>query len=323
MKSVLVLMSVYNGQKYLRDQIDSLLHQKGVMLHILVRDDGSPLHESIDIINEYISNGQPITLLEGTNLGFALSFSELVKVASLQYADYDYYAFCDQDDVWLENKLLKAIEKLDFKDASKVGVPISYCSATTLVDEYLKPLNFSKSKHPFIITKSNCLLQSCATGCTMVFNRVALTLYANHMPTQLYAHDLMLYQMSVYLGEVIYDTNSYILYRQHGDNQIGSKKFSQRMKTRLNFRKHSGTLQLQAQRLLELYKDMLTVSDIAKISRLAFYKENFFSKLSLLFDKSYRYNNFESNLFYRIKVLMGGGISDFYQSNYVATSFCV
>ena len=68
MKSVLVLMSVYNGQKYLRDQIDSLLHQKGVMLHILVRDDGSPLHESIDIINEYISNVQPITLLEGTNL---------------------------------------------------------------------------------------------------------------------------------------------------------------------------------------------------------------------------------------------------------------
>lgn len=307
MKRVLILMSVFDGQQYIREQIDSLLSQKGVIVHILIRDDGSPKRESIEIISKYIASGAPITLVCGCNLGFALSFSALIKEAYEKFEDFDYYAFSDQDDVWLEDKLLSAVKKLDTVNGQVSDKPISYCSATTLVDNNLVPLKRKSKKYTkFSITKSNCLLQSCATGCTMLFNKKALYLYATHMPSELYAHDMMMYQMCVYLGQVVYDTNSYILYRQHGNNQIGSNNAIGRMKNRLEYNKHAGTLQLQAQRLLELYKDQMTLIDIAIVSKLAFYKDNLFTKLSLLFDSKYRYKSMESNFFYFLKIILGG-----------------
>lgn len=306
MRKVLILMSVYNGQQYIREQIDSLLKQQDVDVHILIRDDGSPSADSVNIISDYIASGAPISLVRGSNLGFSLSFSALIKEAYDKFGCFDYYAFCDQDDVWLSDKLKRAVEKLDQEDSFTSVKPVAYCSATTLVDKNLVPLKRKhKTSRTITITKNNCLLQSCATGCTMVFNKAALTLYATHMPSELYAHDMMMYQMCVFLGHVIYDPNSYILYRQHGNNQIGSSNAWGRMKKRLEYKKHAGTLQLQAQRLLDLYKEHLTLMDVAIISKLAFYKDNFFSKLSLLFDRKYRYTTMESNMFYFLKVLMG------------------
>ena len=235
------------------------------------------------------------------------AFVGQIKEAYEKFEDFDYYAFSDQDDVWLEDKLLSAVKKLDTVNGQVSDKPISYCSATTLVDNNLVPLKRKSKKYTkFSITKSNCLLQSCATGCTMLFNKKALYLYATHMPSELYAHDMMMYQMCVYLGQVVYDTNSYILYRQHGNNQIGSNNAIGRMKKRLEYNKHAGTLQHQAQRLLELYKDQMTLIDIAIVSKLAFYKENLFTKLSLLFDSKYRYKSMESNLFYFLKIILGG-----------------
>ena len=94
---VLILLSVYNGQKYLQEQLNSLYNQRGVDVSILIRDDGSSDH-SIDIIREN-QKDHDIKLIEGKNVGFAQSFWELVRNAT----EADYYAFCDQDDYWEEN----------------------------------------------------------------------------------------------------------------------------------------------------------------------------------------------------------------------------
>ena len=105
MRNILVLMSTYNGEKYLKEQIDSILAQKNVEVTIQVRDDGST-DGTIRILEEYQKCGK-LNWYSSTNMGPAKSFLDLVYNAPLKY---DYYAFCDQDDYWKEDKLYKAIE---------------------------------------------------------------------------------------------------------------------------------------------------------------------------------------------------------------------
>lgn len=301
-------MSIYNGQTYLREQLDSLAVQEGVVLSLLIRDDGSPDKSSYPIIDEFKEKGVPITLIKGDNIGFALSFSELIKEASLNYADsFDYFAFCDQDDVWLPNKLSAASNALDVEKAASHEKPMMYCSRTTLVDSELKPILSKKERRIIKLSKERSLLQSFATGCTVVMNKAAIRQYANHVTGTLYAHDLMMYQMCMFLGKVIWDSESHILYRQHGHNQIGSGAgLLNRMRQRLEFRKNGGHYEQQAKRLLVAFKDLLTIEDIGIISKFCFYKNSWWSRMALLFDKRYRYNNMESNFFYMIKIIWGG-----------------
>lgn len=309
-RKVLVLMSIYNGHTFLRPQIDSLVSQKGVELSLLVRDDGSLDNLSCAILDEYKNKGCfPIMIIKGENLGFALSFSKLVKETADKYIDdYDYFAFCDQDDVWLPQKLETACKMLDAADALLSTMPMMYCSRTTIVDADLKQIDNNKKKQPKVkLTKESSLLQNFATGCTMVVNRTSIRQYSNHIRGKLFAHDLMMYQMCMFLGKVIWDPNSHILYRQHGSNQIGyESKFTRRMFQRCNFRRNSRHYELQAKRLLSAFKDELSVEDIGIISKFCFYKNSLWSRLSLFFDKRYRYNNWESNFFYMIKIFWGG-----------------
>lgn len=310
-RKVLVLMSLYNGHTFLRPQIDSLVAQEDVELALFARDDGSLDKSSLSILEEYKENGCfPMRIIKGENLGFALSFSELIKETADKYVDeYDYFAFCDQDDVWQPQKLEAACVALDTADAILSNKPMMYCSQTTLVNADLKPIENKKKQRSVKLTKECSLLQNFATGCTMVVNKTAIKQYASHISGALYAHDLMIYQMCMYLGKVIWDSDSHILYRQHGRNQIGSGAgFTKRMLQRLNFRKNSGHYELQAKRLLSAFKDELSVEDIGIISKFCFYKNSIWSRMALLFDKRYRYNNWESNFFYMIKIF-GGGIN--------------
>ena len=104
-KKVTILMSTYNGEKYLEEQIDSLLNQTYKNISILIRDDGSK-DNTVHIIKEKKKSNDNITLIEGKNVGFIKSFLELINLAEKS----DYYAYCDQDDVWMEEKIQRAVE---------------------------------------------------------------------------------------------------------------------------------------------------------------------------------------------------------------------
>ena len=108
---VLILVSTYNGEKYLPEQLDSLYAQEGVDIHILVRDDGSK-DNTIGILKNYQGSKGKMTIIEGENIGAGQSFLALINEATTNYPDYDYYAFCDQDDVWYGNKVV--IKDSDF-----------------------------------------------------------------------------------------------------------------------------------------------------------------------------------------------------------------
>lgn len=159
---VQILMSTYNGEKYLKEQIESLINQRNVDISILVRDDGST-DGTVKILKEYQEKGI-LKWYDGENLKPAKSFLDLINKAD----ESDYYAFCDQDDVWLEDKLEIAINKLNSCDKER---PALYYGRPRLVDSKLNYIKNPKKSKDCMIKYESAIINSNATGCTMVFNK--------------------------------------------------------------------------------------------------------------------------------------------------------
>lgn len=212
-KTITVLMSTYNGEKYLHEQISSLLSQQDVNLNILVRDDGST-DTTINILDQY-QHEKVLTWYTGKNLRSARSFLDLVSNAP----DSEYYAFCDQDDVWKPDKLKKALEALELQDNS---IPLLYCSNYQLVDDNLKPL--PDNGHVSTTTFNAALVSSCCTGCTVVFNKTLRDYLCLGIPEVIVMHDDWAHKVCLALGgKVIYDNSKTLYYRQHRNNVDGGR----------------------------------------------------------------------------------------------------
>ena len=124
---ILVLMSTYNGEKYITEQIESIENQKlDIPLNILVRDDGSK-DNTVNILNKLNEKYKNIKVLQEENIGCNASFFKLFKIAE----GYKYYAISDQDDIWLEDKLQRGINKIRKEN---IFIPILYGSCSYLMD---------------------------------------------------------------------------------------------------------------------------------------------------------------------------------------------
>ena len=214
---VKVLMSTYNGQKYLREQLDSILNQEGIEVSILIRDDGSQ-DGTIEILSEYAEKYPNIELIEGDNLGFAQSFMGLIYKAN-EYSDIDYFAFSDQDDVWQPAKLSSAVRMLEKMNNSRMRL---YFSNTMAVDENLTPLFKTHTQSTLRLDKAASLVRYFILGCTMVFDKNLVEFVSKHKPVyQVLMHDLWIHQTCAFFGEIVYDDEPRILYRQHSSNAAG------------------------------------------------------------------------------------------------------
>ena len=303
MNNICVLLSTYNGESFIREQLDSLINQKDVELKILIRDDGSK-DNTLKVIDEYISKYNNIQFDKGSNLGPAKSFLKLLKIAP----DSDYYAFSDQDDVWLDNKLSKAIEKI--KETEESSIPVLYHSCLTLTDSKLNPISTAdcvklKGKNSRFTT----LVDNTVTGCSVVINKPLKELLVNHLPNEVTMHDAWCNIVASFFGRVVYDNDSYILYRQHEKNTIGMKKtnLSQSLKTHLE-RLTERSLQprlMNAKSFLSCYTSFLTDYDRRKVEKIVYYKKSLLSRLSLLFDYSIHSYSFKNDLKYRVLILLG------------------
>ena len=210
---VQVLLSTYNGAVYMREQMESLLGQDYLNLHVLVRDDGST-DETPALLQEYGNHRVRVVL--GQNLGVIGSFYELLSRVD---PDTEFVAFCDQDDVWLPGKISRAVSRL--QQEVPPDTPGLYCSAYTVVDRNLQVLGSSpKVGRP--PSFANALVQNIAPGCSMVLNRAAWRLLVRYPPgPAVPVHDWWAYLVISAFGRVIYDSESPLLYRQHGGNTIG------------------------------------------------------------------------------------------------------
>lgn len=220
---VSVLMSTYNGERYIKEQIDSILSQKDVDIHLLIRDDGSKDRTPL-ICKEYMDKYSNINFYQGENVGVGKSFMELLEMAPKA----EYYSFADQDDVWLKDKLIQAIRSI--KSIKEIqDKPVLYTSNQILVNEKLNPYGLRFQKEP-----RHDLIQEVASnslsGCTMVMDLSLKNIISDkkYKPEDYFLntrlHDTWFLIVANIVGEIIYDEKSYILYRQHENNVVGVKK---------------------------------------------------------------------------------------------------
>lgn len=209
-----VLLSTYNGAAYLRAQLDSLLAQTLPGVEILARDDGSG-DDTCAILEEYARRGA-LVWYRGDNLGAAHSFWRLLRDAG----EADYYAFCDQDDLWDRDKLARAAAALEPLDGAS---PLLYGSDVRVVGADLTPIAPGMMGRP-CTDFPHALVKNFAPGCTYVWNRAAMDLlrrYDDHA-LGLTLHDWTAFQIIACFGTVVYDPLPSLCYRQHGDNAIGA-----------------------------------------------------------------------------------------------------
>ncbi len=209
--NVVVLMSTWQGERLVEEQLRSILDQLPAGGRVIVRDDGST-DETVARIQEL--GDSRIAVIRGQNVGFVRSFFKLLDTAP---DDADLIMLSDQDDVWLPNKIERAAAHL----VPLQDKPALYCSRLRLVDEQLLPLGLSPAwdRPPSF---RNALTENIVTGCTCAINRAALPLARQYGdPDRIYFHDWWLYLVIAAFGQVIVDREPTILYRQHGANAIG------------------------------------------------------------------------------------------------------
>lgn len=217
-RSVTILLCTFNGERFLAAQLASLERQTLADWRLIASDDGSS-DRTRSILRDFEKSHEPgkVEIVEGPRRGAAANF---LSLACRQDLASDYYAFCDQDDIWEADKLSRATAILG---RTAKGVPAVYGSRTSLIDEAGDEIGFSPlfSRTP---TFRSALVQSIAGGNTMIFNRQArgLLVFCG-TDVIVSSHDWWLYQaVSACGGKVHYDDYPSVRYRQHAQNVIGS-----------------------------------------------------------------------------------------------------
>lgn len=223
-----ILLSTYNGERYLAEQLDSIIAQTYTDWRLFVRDDGSA-DGTLQIIDKYAQHDKRITRIQDEeNIGACLSFERLLE----QCGEADYYAFADQDDVWRPNKLAFCLSTIQEAEQLYPNMPIVVHSDLQVVDEQLQEMAPSfwqySNIHPDLVDNRLPYLAICnsVTGCAMLFNRQARTC-SLPFSKDAYMHDAWIALMTLYHGgKVIPLKEQTIAYRQHRGNVLGAVNYT-------------------------------------------------------------------------------------------------
>lgn len=284
-----VLMSTYNGEKFLREQLDSILAQKlptDTELKIKVRDDGSK-DSTLAILDEYATKyDNVVTYYTGENLKPAKSFWHLLKNCEAS----DYYAFCDQDDVWYQDKLERALTTLQSR--SNQDVPLLYTSNVMVTDAELNQIGVMNTEKMYT-DLAHILVYNVSNGCTQVFNDIARNEFIKYdMDSNLVImHDRIADLLTAMFGELIYDENPTMFYRQHQNNVVGEqsigkvRSFIKRVK---RFLGSSDSIRSERCRmLLNVYGDRLDEEQKRLLYAVGYYKTDKKARKILMRDKAF------------------------------------
>ncbi|SCZ67372.1 glycosyltransferase family 2 protein [Thiohalomonas denitrificans] len=243
-----ILLATYNGGQYLSEQLDSLFAQTYKNWKLLVHDDGS-VDDTLEIVRRYASR-EPgkITLVDDRYRagGAKNNFAHLMSLATA-----DYVSFCDQDDIWLPNKLECSIAALTESEARwGKDVPIAVFTDAKVVDAELEPVAPSLWQHQATspgLAKSfrRLSIRNCVTGCTMMINRAALD-NALPIPDVAVMHDWWIALTILKCQGVLRPIGrSTVLYRQHSSNAVGAQNHG--------FRRFMG----KAARPIQMYREVV------------------------------------------------------------------
>lgn len=273
---IAILMSTYNGETYLREQLDSLLRLKkeeDYKIELIIRDDGSSDH-TVKILEEYAKRNDGLKLIKGKNIGWKKSFWELLSLAE----DYEFYAYCDQDDIWKDDKIVEAVKNLR-KFCASPALYYSYCD---IIDENGEFQYTEVSPMPASSLKYLTCLK--ARGCTMVFNSYLRALLIDRGLPFCFAHDLWTLRVAAYAGAVILDETPRIYYREHIKSATHAKKSLKRIKYSVRkYRSLENSYYYYALVLIQDYKEMMDKPNRYYLEEVLMAKHSFKKKLKCLF----------------------------------------
>lgn len=294
-----ILLSSYNGEKYIRQQIDSILAQQcHVPFDLWVRDDGST-DSTHSILEDYAREGK-LQWYTGENLRSAKSFLDLI----LHCPGYDYYAFADQDDYWQPDKLSRGVAQLQDPE-----IPSLYFANARLVGSQLEDLGRDVYKQNPYEDYHTLLCQGGLLGCTMIFNGALARLVREApQPQALIMHDFYVAAVcALFDGQILYDPTAVMLYRQHSNNVVGvSRGKLGALKSRFQqiTRKEPISIAQQAASMLACYPGIPDGEKLAWLKKVANYRNSFFSALSLALSGKTRYCNKNKAITLRLALLM-------------------
>lgn len=282
---VAILLSTYNGEKYLRAQLNTILSQEDVDITVFVRDDGSQ-DGTVNILQEFEQN-RGVNVDYASNVGWRRSFMDLICKVS---EGFDFYAFADQDDEWEADKLKRATKKMEETDS------VVYFSNLNLFDTDMNFVGtqFSDDYRP-LEKFETAFFEGVGTGATLAFDQRLLKKIKEYRPNQLLAHDAYVVALArlLYPNQVFYDKVSKIRYRRHDNNATGfSGEFkpgkvslAQRYKRykKNNFKPFSN----RAAALIAGYSNQMSDVHYRYLSLIASANDNLSSRLRILFSPKF------------------------------------
>lgn len=298
---IAVIMSTYNGERYISQQINSIFNQANVEVELFIRDDGST-DNTAKIIHSFAGK-KNVHINIGRNIGYAQSFIQEL----LQHEGFDYYAFSDQDDYWEPEKLFAACEFIRVRHLQ--DVPVVYYSNLLISDENLSVYKKTKlecRRH----TLESVIMRRSIAGCTIVFNKNMWIKVAGKKITEEMlglGHDSFIISLCYSIGgAVLCDSNAYIVYRQHGNNTSGGTPgLRKRIIKEWNaLVKQKGMERRIAAAILHNWSDEVSEQAKATLSTIAS-MNTVPSKVRVLFSPSYVTGDLLLTVFAKLKVLTG------------------
>ena len=268
MNQIAILLSTHNGDKFIKEQLISLEDQSYKEFDIYIRDDGSS-DNTLEYIGEFIADSDidVIVLPSTKNIGASLSFFTLLdKVSKIDR--YRYIMFCDQDDIWLPDKVEISIRQIQELERDNPNLPLLIHTNLSVVDDKLDTIDNSYWSYqqidPNRTNLNHLLVENVITGCTAIINS-KLAKLALPIPKDAIMHDWWLGLVATTMGKIDYIEKSTILYRQHNQNEIGASRLGLSTMMKRMHKLSAPIMQRytkQSKEMLDRYRDRLKPKDL-------------------------------------------------------------
>lgn len=295
---IAVLLSAYNGEEYIEEQIESIFAQDlSNPLTLFVRNDGST-DDTACVLTRLAESHPNLEIINGDNIGLVASFFELLSVAYKK--DYDYFSFSDHDDFWLPDKLRIALERMNEGDNS---TPLLYASSSFITDEELNKTGSETGKQLRPITFFNTAIQNFCPGHNQVINRALAEEILKHTKNtkNIYSQDLWITNVAALTGTIFFDNESHTLYRQHQSNQLsyGKSRLNWALDHIRRLKKNEGTkIALQLRVLVRFYSSGMDKEQKREMARFFRSQSSFMKRLAYVLNcRLYRQKKMETWVF--------------------------
>ena len=300
--AVAVIMSVKNGEKYVAEQVDSILAQKDVHIDLFIRNNGST-DSTKEILQNYNDKYPNVHAHHEKDIGWIEGFlTELESVSG-----FEYYAFSDHDDVWMPQKLITAIKAIKQEESRRgKDTPIVWQCNCLVTDDKLNVTRKTIS-HRRKRTIESMMLRINARGCVMVFNAKVRELVITHGHLSGGHDTVAMLHMYAANGSALFDPEALIYYRQRGDNLAATPKtYAEMFRSELrNMRLLKGFGVSAANAVLQAYGDELDPAMKKNLMLVMQHKDSFLARLKIILSPTFSTGILRATILGKIKALIG------------------